>query len=57
VRVTYICNIRQVSFNLGYSVFAALMSWGIIALNQRVARRALQPRREDIVRLLAQMQL
>jgi hypothetical protein len=44
-------------FTLGYTVFAALMSWGIIAMNQRAARQTLQPRREDIVRLLAQIQL
>jgi len=44
-------------FTHGYAVFAALLSWGIIALNHRAARRALQPRREDIARLLAQIQL
>ena len=44
-------------FSVGYAIFAAVLAWGIIALNQRVVRRTLQPKREDVLRLLAQIEL
>jgi len=43
-------------FSVGYAMFAALLAWGIIALNQRAVRRTLLPKREDVLRLLAQME-
>jgi hypothetical protein len=43
-------------FSIGYTMFAAVLSWGIIALNQRAVRHRLQPKREDVVRLLAQVE-
>jgi hypothetical protein len=43
-------------FTLGYAVFAALLGWGIIALNQRVVRRTLRPKRKEIMALLAQIE-
>ena len=44
------------SFTLGYAVFAALLGWGIIVLNHRAVRRALQPKRKEIMALLAQIE-
>ena len=43
-------------FSASYAMFAALLAWGIIALNQRAVRRTLQPKREDVVRLLGQVE-
>jgi hypothetical protein len=43
-------------FSVGYTMFAALLAWGIIALNQRAVRHTLRPKREDVVRLLAQVE-
>jgi hypothetical protein len=43
-------------FTLGYAVFAALLGWGIIALNQRAVRHTLQPKRKEIMALLAQIE-
>jgi Na+/phosphate symporter len=39
-------------FTLGYTIFLALLAWGIVALNARVVRRTLRPMRD---RLSAQM--
>ena len=43
-------------FTLGYAVVAALLGWGIIALNHRAVRRTLQPKRKEIMALLAQIE-
>jgi hypothetical protein len=43
-------------FTFGYAVFAALLSWIIIALNRRTVRRVLQPKRDDVAGLLAQIE-
>jgi hypothetical protein len=43
-------------FTLGYAVFAVLLGWGIIALNRRAVRRTLQPKRDEITTLLAQIE-
>ena len=43
-------------FTLGYAIGAALLSWGVIALNRRAVRRVLQPKRNEIVNLLAQIE-
>ena len=43
-------------FTLSYAIGAALLAWGIIALNQRAVRRVLQPKRNEIVGLLAQIE-
>jgi hypothetical protein len=43
-------------FTLGYAVFAALLGWGIIALNHRAVRRTLRPKRKEIMALLAQIE-
>ena len=43
-------------FTLGYTAFAALLGWGIIVLNQRAVRRTLQPKRKEIMALLAQIE-
>ena len=42
-----------VAFAAGYALFAAVLGWGIIALNRRAVRRTLGPRREEIAALLA----
>ena len=44
------------SYTLGYTVFAALLGWGIIVLNHRAVRRTLQPKRREIMALLAQIE-
>jgi hypothetical protein len=44
------------SYTLGYTIFAALLGWGIIALNHRAVRRTLQPKRKEIMALLAQIE-
>jgi hypothetical protein len=41
------------TFTAAYAAVAALVSWGIIALNREAVRRTLRPKREEIVRLLA----
>ena len=43
-------------FTLGYAVVATLLGWGIVALNHRAVRRTLQPRRKEIMALLAQIE-
>ena len=43
-------------YTLGYTAFAALLGWGIIALNHRAVRRTLQPKRKEIMSLLAQIE-
>jgi len=43
-------------FTLGYSIFAALLASAIIALNRRAVRRTLRPKREEVMRLLAQIE-
>lgn len=45
-----------VRFTLVYAVVAALLSWAIIAINHRVARRTLGPKREELTRLLQQLE-
>ena len=47
---------RGAWFTLGYAVFAALLAWGIIALNRRAVRRTLEPKRLEIQSLLAQIE-
>jgi len=43
-------------YTLGYTAFAALLGWGIIVLNHRAVRRTLQPKRKEIMSLLAQIE-
>jgi hypothetical protein len=40
---------------LAYAALAALLSWGIIALNQRAVRKTLQPKRDELLALLARL--
>jgi hypothetical protein len=47
---------RGAWFTLGYAAFSALLAWGIIAANRRAVRRTLQPKREEIESLLAQIE-
>ena len=44
------------SYTLGYTVFAALLGWGIVVLNHRAVRRTLEPKRREIMALLAQIE-
>ena len=46
---------RGVTFKASYALATALLAWGIIALNRRVARRSLRPRKAEIVHLLAEI--
>lgn len=43
-------------FTLGYTAFASLLAWAIIALNRRAVRRVLEPKRQEIQSLLAQIE-
>lgn len=43
-------------FTVTYAMFAALLSWAIIAVNHRVVRRTLRPKREEVVRLLRHLE-
>ena len=43
-------------YTLAYTVFAVLLGWGIIALNHRAVQRTLQPKRKEIMALLAQIE-
>jgi len=43
-------------YTIGYTVFAALLGWGIIVLNHRAVQRTLQPKRKEILALLAQIE-
>lgn len=43
-------------YTLGYTVFAALLGWGIIVLNHRAVQRTLQPKRKEILALLEQIE-
>lgn len=42
-------------FTVGYALVAAFLAWGIIALNRRAVRGTLQPKRAEIVHLLAEI--
>lgn len=44
------------TFITAYAAVAALVSWGIIALNRQAVRRTLRPKREEIASLLAQIE-
>ncbi len=44
------------SYTLGDTVFAALLGWGRRVLNHRAVRRTLQPKRREIMALLAQIE-
>ena len=43
-------------FTLGYTVMALLLAWAIVMLNRRAVRGNLQPMRDDIAALLAQIE-
>lgn len=43
-------------FTLGYTVFAVLLGWWVIALNRRVVRRNLRPKRDELTALLTQLE-
>ena len=43
-------------YTLAYTVFAACLGWGIIVLNRRAVRRTLQPKRRELMALLAQIE-
>jgi hypothetical protein len=43
-------------FSTSYLVVVALMNWGIYVLNQRAVRKDLLPRREELDRLLSQLE-
>ena len=42
-------------FTLAYAVVVALVAWGVVALNLRVVRRHLRPRRAELNALLAEL--
>jgi len=42
-------------FTLAYVVVVALVAWGVVALNLRVVRRDLRPKRADLNALLAEL--
>ena len=41
---------------LAYAIFAALVSWGIIAVNHRAVRKTLQPKRDELLGLLTRLE-
>jgi hypothetical protein len=43
-------------FTLAYTIFAALLGWGIIRLNAYAVRHALRPKRDELSALLAQLE-
>lgn len=43
-------------YTLVYTVFAGLLGWGIIVLNHRAVQRTLQPKRQEILALLEQIE-
>jgi hypothetical protein len=43
-------------YTLGYTVLAALLGWGIVVLNHRAVQRTLQPKRKEVMALLAQIE-
>jgi hypothetical protein len=43
-------------FLMVYAAAAVLMGWGIIALNSRAVRRVLEPKRRELIDLLAQLE-
>jgi hypothetical protein len=43
-------------FTAGYAIFVALLSWGIYELNQHAVRRELRPRRDELTRLIEQVE-
>lgn len=43
-------------FTIGYTLVAAAIAWGIIALNRQAVRRGLAPRREELTELLATLE-
>ena len=47
--------VRAPWFTLTYTLLAALLGWGIIALNAYAVRRSLQPKREELTVLLTQL--
>jgi hypothetical protein len=42
-------------FTLAYSVVVALVAWGVVALNLRVVRRDLRPKRAELNALLSEL--
>ena len=46
---------RAPGFLLGYGLVAVLFGWGIVVLNRTAARRALQPKREQLKAMLEEL--
>ena len=43
-------------FTAGYCTFAIALGWGIVVMNRHAVRRTLQPKRQEIVTMLAQIE-
>ena len=43
-------------FTFGYTVFIALVAWGVVALNARVVRRTLRPMHDRLSALLTELE-